>query len=61
MRDDDIQPVGCAALEDRHERFTFHLALRRSAKKPRRRDAKAGHCKRRGTKKVTSCKHSYLL
>src|SRR5262245_35466307 len=61
IRHDDIQAVSRAALKDRYENFSFVLALRCRAKKPRRRDTQAGYRESGGTKKVTSCEHTYLL
>src|SRR6266516_1486709 len=60
-RHDDVQTVSRAALKDRHQDLPFAFALRGSAKQPRGSGAEPGGRNGRGTKKVTSCDHSYRL
>src|SRR5437016_12748009 len=57
--DDDVEAVGCPALEDGNEDF---LALRRfgrvqSALEPQGSAARAGHCERGIAEKYAACRH----
>src|SRR5438128_11113649 len=59
-RHDDVQAIGRAGLEDRHEDLPFLAARRCSTHQPGWCDADAGHCHSRGTKKEAAREHDYL-
>src|SRR6266516_104214 len=60
-RHHNVQTIRSSALEDHNENFRFIAPLRCRTKQPRWRRANASQRDCRRSKKITSCKHGYLL